>query len=172
MIVEVTRLMDRWLKSEKGVQKWLPSISRFTPEGTEDPMPEIPAIYNDIEDECVAAELDPVKVPALVIFCDSAPETKAQNERRLVARNVLVTVAYITRDTPALKASRDGGYVLRAIRRSLVEFNSLQESREFRDLNGIKILAIDTIEQQRVAANLGRSELWGFVMAGLTVIDS
>lgn len=173
MIVEVTRLWDRWLKGPLGVEYHLPLLQRLTPEGTEDPLPQMPRIYNDIEDESVADSLDPPETPALVLFAESGAEiTQAQRTGRLVTHSLVMTIAYITRDWPPLRASIEGGYVLQAVIRSLVDYNSEGKSLNYRKLNGIKVLSINELTQERVAANLGQSQLWGFVIAEVSVIRS
>jgi hypothetical protein len=173
VIVEATRLIDRWLRHpQQCVGAMLQTVPRMTPEGEEDPEPENPLIYNDTEHEEVAANLDPPTSPALVLFADGELETDAHQRPRQVSTELIVAIAYVTRDMPPVAAARDGGYVLRAVRKSLNRYNDERLSFDFRELNGVKIAAVRRVEQQRVAGAVGQSQLWGFVIASLTVIDS
>lgn len=176
MIVEVTRLLDRWFKHEVfGLEAMLREVPRKTPEGTTDPMPEMPCIVNDTEDATVAKELEPAKVPAFVLYGTNGPDIpidKSGDRSRQVARSVIIAAAYITRDADPLRATQDGNYVLRAGRRSLSAFNSLEKSKGFRRLNTITIAQIRNVGERQVKGAVGRSQLWGFLLATVVVIDS
>lgn len=176
MIVEVVRLLDRWLKSETyGVEAMLATVPRQTPENTTDPEPEMPAIVNDTEDEDVAKDLEPAAVPALVLYGTVGPDIPidAKGSRSTqMARSAIVAIAYVTRDVPWLDAVRDGGYVLRAVRRSLSAYNSLEKSREFRRLNTITIAQIRNVGERQVKGGVGNSQLVGFLLATVVIIDS
>jgi hypothetical protein len=173
MIVEVTRLVDRWLRHpEFGFEPFLPTIPRKTPEGLEEPMPTVPTLYNDTEHEEVALEIDPPRSPALVLFVDEGYEVDAKDPFRHKAQPVIVTVAYLTREVPSLVAVREGAYVLKAVKKSLVRYNDQRIAHSFRELNGVKVAAVGALEHLRVAGAVGRSQLWGFVLASLNVIDT
>lgn len=171
MIVEVTRLFDRWLKhSTYGVSAMLDAVPRKTPEDDEDPRPDDPWICNDTEDVSVAEKIDPVHVPALVLFAMTGSIDAQNTNRRMGQRNVVVNVAYVTRETPKLKAVRDSAYVLRAVMDSLDAYNGYRDSQDYRELNGVRVLAIERISEERVAASIGESELWGFIEAQISVL--
>lgn len=176
MIVETVRLLDRWLRSETyGVEVLLRDVPRLTPEGATDPMPAMPCIVNDTEDENVAKELEPAKVPALVLYGTNGPKMqieKSGSRKYHVVPTVLVAIAYITREMPPLQATRDGNYVLRAARRSLTAYNSLEKSKGFRRLNTITIAQISDVTEQQVKGAVGQSDLWGFLLATVVIIDS
>lgn len=173
MIVETTRLIDRWLRHpEYGVAAMLVEVPRNLPGGGVDPLPIMPTILNDTEHEEVAAEIDPPGPVSLVLFADSDVEFDATDKHRQVGRQIVIAVAYITKDTPALTAVRDGGYVLRAVRRSLTRYNNQTLAVGHRELNGVKVAAIGQVTQQRVSGAVGKSQLWGFVLMAVTVIDS
>ena len=173
MIVETTRLVDRWLRHpEYGVAAMLTLVPRSIPGGGEDPIPETPIIYNDTEHEEVAAEIDPPGKRSLVLFIDSELDTDARDKHRQIATGLQVVVAYISKEVPPLVAVREGGYVLRAVRMSLTRYNSQDLSAGYREVNGVKIASVNNMTQQRVAGAVGRSQLWGFVLAAVTVIDS
>lgn len=172
MIVEVTRLIDRWLKHpEHGVEAMLAVIPRNNPEGV-DPAPAAPDIYNDIETEEVAGLFDPPTAPCLVVFADSDVSVDAKDSLRQIGPQLIVVVAYLTRDMPAVRAAIDGGYVLRAVRKSLTLYNKQNLSEDYRELNGIKVASCNRVTIQRMAGGVGKSQLWGFVLASLTIIDN
>lgn len=173
MIVETTRLIDRWLRHpEHGVEAMLAEVPRGLPGGGSDPMPVVPTIYNDTEHDAVAREIDPPAERSLVLFVDSEIETDAKDKLRQIGTSVALVIAYVTRDVPTLEAVREGGYVIRAVRMSLTRYNNQSLSVGYRDLNGIKVAAVGNMTQQRVAGAVGRSHLWGFLSAAVTVIDS
>lgn len=173
MIVETTLLLDRWLQhTEHGFVSMMLALPRNDPEGNEFDMPPEPLLYNDVEDEEVAGEIDPPSEVSLVLFCDSDADVQSANSNRQIARQLTIAVAYITRDTPSNVAVRNGGFTLRAVKKSLLRFNDQGLSRDFRELNGIKVMQINSISEQRVAGAVGRSQLWGFVLTSVMVIDS
>lgn len=177
MIVEVVRLIDRWLKNEEyGLEKMLHEVPRFRPEGTQDPMPAMPCIVNDTEDENVATDLDPAKVPAIVIYGTNGPkfplDRRGNRNAGTIVPSVIVAAAYITREEVALKAVQDGNYILQAVKRSLAHYNSLEQARGSRTLNTVTIAQIRDVEERSVRGAVGKSQLWGFVLATVVVIDS
>jgi hypothetical protein len=173
MIPTATRLVDRWLKHpEYGVAAMLQTVPRLTPEGDLDEMPKVPDIYNDMETDELAKNLEPPTSPALVVYSDADPTVDVKGDYRQITDALIVSVAYITRDMPPARASLDGGYVLRAVRKSLTRFNDQRIAMPFRELNDFKVAAVREVRTVRVAGAVGRSQLWGFVLASLTVIDS
>jgi hypothetical protein len=175
MIVEVVRLLDRWLKHETfGLEAMLRQIPRETPEGTTDPLPETPCIVNDTEDPNVAKDLEPAQVPAVVLYGTNGPKVAldASGRTRQIIPSVIVAAAYITRDAEPLKAGQDGGYVLRAIKKSFSAYNPLANARGYRTLNGFTIAKINEVTEHQVRGAVGRSQLWGFQLATIVVIDS
>ena len=170
MINEVTLLVDRWLRHEDyGVEAMLETVPRLRPDGKADPRPKIPKIYNDVEH---GLEVDPPSSPALVVFAFSEPTTDLRDLFHQKYEQVMVSVAYATRDVEQTQATRDGNYVLRAVRKSLVRFNDQRLSSGYRELNSIKIQAGDRATIRRVAGSVGSSQLWGFVLASLKVVDN
>lgn len=174
MILETTLLIDRWLHHDiYGVEQMLITVPRKNPEGTAFDLPKTPHILNDFEDDDVATELDPDKAPALVVFVDTDSRVgKVEQDRQISATPLVVSVAYITRDVPPSVGQRDGAFVLRAVKKSLTNYNSSTKAEGYRTLNGIMIAEIKGISERRVIAGLGASEMFGFVFARVNVIDS
>ncbi len=174
MILETTLLIDRWLQHDTyGVEAMLQTISRQNPEGTEFRMPAMPCILNDFEDESVVTELDPDKTPALVLYVDTDVRiADPANSLRQIGTRLLVTTAYLVNDVPPNKATQDGAFILRAVRKSLTNYNSSQKSEGYRKLNDIKIAEITEVSERRIIAGLGTSQMFGFVFARVLVIDS
>ncbi len=181
MIVNGTRLLHQWLAHETyGVNALLASMPRVRRDGTSDPAPPPLTIYDDIDDESVSQVIDPPEVPALVLFSDSDPEIDvdvavdyAKGETPILFRGAIV----FKKGIKATVASRNGGYYARAIRRSCRLFNKQELSRprggtDYRTLNGITVMKMGLVTEERVATALGRSLLWGFVRTSLTIVDT
>lgn len=172
MINEVTKMIDRWLKHETyGVDAMLQILGRLTPEGDEDEMPQLPSIFNDIEDE-MGDLMEPDKSPALLIFCARGPLMDLRNQLHQKGDGGVLYVAYVTKDVPEIVAARDGNYVLRAVKKSLTRFNSYAKAEEYRKLNGILIASVDDLIEYQTRSAVGRSRMWGFVQANVSVVDS
>lgn len=173
MILEVTRLLEAWLKDPSyGVAATLPTVERLRPDGKWDDIPKVPDIYSDMSNRAVAAEIDPPTAPALVLYCDSVARSDTKKDLRQISEGVMVVIAYITRDTDPLKAVVDGSYVARAVKKSLTLYNDQRLSYGKRELNGIKIAAIDQVVLERVSGAVGKSQLWGFTAAEVIAIDT
>lgn len=174
MIVEGTVLTSEWLKHpEYGVAALLPLVPRNKPGGGMWRLPETPTIYDDVQDKSVAAELEPTKVPALVVFADSdIDETPTPHESGAKGDGLDVVIAYIVRNPSSLlDARRDGMFVLRAVRQSLHRLQTPKLSTGHRRLNGISISRVQRVTLQRVAGAVGRSTLAGFVIARYLMLD-
>ena len=172
MIIEITRLIDRWLKHDVyGVGAMLQSVERFTPEGDEDEMPEIPSIFNDTEDE-MGDLMEPIKTPALVTFCARGPTVNLRDKLYQRGGQAIAYVTYITRDVPDLMAARDGNYVLRAAKKSLTAYNSYAQAIQYRKLNNILIAELGDLTEFQTRSSVGRSKMWGFVQVNVRVVDS
>lgn len=147
------------------------AMSRLDPEGNEDPNPPMPHIFNDVEHDGVAVELDPVSTPALVLFVDSSARVAADNAARKMTRSLMLAIAYMEKpEISPLAAVRNGSYTLDAALNSLVAFNSLQRSADNRKLNDVQILSIDEIQISRIASDVGKAKMYGFLVATVSVI--
>lgn len=171
MITNSTLIMSNWLRgSVYGINKLLPDIPREKPTGGNFDAPRPVTIYDDVQDPSVAMELDPDKVPAVVLFCDADAEIEEAGSGQK-GYGIVLVAAYIDRDSPHLLMRQEGGLVARAVRRSLNKFNVPSLSRKVGTLNRIQVVKVTAIKEVRVAAAIGNSTLAGFVRATLTVLD-
>lgn len=172
MLDIAVRLLAAWAGHvEHGVNELAQSFPRATLSGTVDDAPPIVTLCNDADDESVAAHLSPDKVPALMFWGDSAPDIELRGYK--IAKEVIVAAAYVTEDTADPIASvRECGYILRAGRISFERYNSQTLSTGFRELNGIKILKINSVTEQRMPGAVGNRKMWGFLDIRATVIET
>jgi hypothetical protein len=176
VITEVTRIMSAWARHPvHGVNAQMSFVGRQRLDGKSDPVAPSVTIYDDIDGwggdmPDMALELDPPKVPALVVWADTDAEVEINNANYLkTGEPVIVAFAYVTRDVAGKKAKLDGGYTLRALRRCLTRFrNAPAVSKQ---LNGIKVLMVRTVTIAPVAGGNGPSNMWGVLAASVTVVD-
>lgn len=171
------RLVAAFLRhDEHGVNELAGSLPRATLGGypDDDPPPTV-AVFNDADEKGVAKDLDPPQVPALVVFSDSSASVVAGGAAcgYKIARDVTIGIGYVTSDgVDELIAGRACGYVLRGATLSLWRYNSQEKSAGMRELNGIKVHEVKSIEEQRVTVAVGRRKLWGLLVVNLTVVDN
>lgn len=174
MLDEVAQLYSAWLQTPiNGVNDIAATIPQKTLAGLQLPSPPTVNIYNDVDDRSVAANLDPPQVPALVVWGDNDADVKKVGNYP-IAKVVVACVAYITDDTAdPLTAIRDCGLLLRASRISLfVRYNSVQNSKAYRTLNGITVLSVDSVGAYRITAAVGQRKMWGFLQVRSTVVET
>lgn len=176
MIFESTVLLRRWMEHPQyGVVPLLANVPRNNIAGGQWPVPTTPTIYADVEHpELAAQNLDPAVVPALVVYVDERvglQHQDASNKDYERMRHFQATVAYIHRDEEPIKAVRDGGFTLRAVKKCFRLFNQQTLSGQYRDYNAIKLMKIGPVVTHIVSGAVGKSQLWGFVDATLTVVD-
>ena len=178
MITEAVRLVGGWLKHPThGVNGMLTAIPRKRLSGVDDEAPPPVAVYNDADDESVIHEADPTEVPCVVVFYDGDLAFLADDHKgagySVTESAVTLAIAYVTRETPAVRAVQDGNYTMRAVMRSLRRLNHQQYATPaFKNLNGVKIVNVERMTEQRVAGAVGQSQLWGFVLATIRVVDT
>lgn len=174
MINDTTRIMRRWVEHpDYGIAEWLEGVPRNRPDGGEDDLPPTPTIYDDVDDPDEVRKLDPSASPALCLYVDSRARLNAEDKNYSVSESPLIlAAAYTVRDMPEGVATLWGGYTARALRKCLRTFNDQNKSKGYRELNGIQVLRVGTVTEIAVAASLGQSHLWGFVLAELTVVDT
>lgn len=172
MIIEVTRLIDRWLNHpDYGVDAMLQLVGRQTPEGDSDELPQTPSIFNDTEHE-MGLLMEPDKSPALIVFCARGPKVDIRNAMIQKGSQAVAYISYVTRDVPEIQAARDGNYTLRAVKMSLTRFNQWGKAEQYRSLNGITVAALGPLDEYQTRSAVGRSRMWGFVQVGALVLDS
>lgn len=169
---DVTRLMTRWFShTDHGVAAMLALLPREKPgSATPDPLPAMPAIYDDVDTEGIAgAEIDPPSSPALVLYASRPAKGVAERGDRQGARrverveNVIVTAGYLTQDGDPGMTVRNGGYVLRAAHWSALRMNNQKYSEGYREVNGVSIAEIGPVTEYAVAGAVGACKLWGFI---------
>lgn len=177
MITEVTRLLAEWARHpENGVNAQLALVGRARMNGTSDPTVPSVTVYDDIDSvggdsEDMSLDIDPPKVPALVVAADSGADVNPNDTNYLkTGEPIIVAFAYIVRDVPGKKAKLNGGYTLRALRRCLSRFRNAPAASK--QLNGIKILLVGRITIHQIAGGLGRSKMHGILTATVTVVDT
>lgn len=169
---ELVLLIDRWLKhSQHGVIALLQNVPRQSPENTTFDVPDDPKFYNDVETEEIINGDAPPGSPALVVFGYRDMDLPETNRNVQISPNAIVAIGYSTTNVGTVKARRESGYVLRAVKQSLHRYNKQGLSDGYRELNGVKIAQAKNIRYQRAARGVGSSQIWGFVLVTLDVMD-
>jgi len=183
VILEATVIISNWLKDPThGVNALLSTMPRNKIGAGTYTKPKPVSIYDDCTDDCVAMELEPDDVPAIVVFCDSDirflmdmhdPKEQKKGQK---AEGLTMVAAYIVRDMDPLDARQQGNFVLRAVKNSLNRFNNprtrgAQTSDDLGRLNDVSVVKISDLRVQRVAGSVGQSTLAGFVLATLWLYD-
>lgn len=175
MIINTTRIIRRWLDHpDHGVLAQLAATGfpHDNTAGGQDAMPADPTMYDDVDNADAVVTLQPPASPALIVFVDSDSQVDVDHRNYQKSENpMIVAVAYVTKDMPEKVAVLSGGYTFRAVRRSLRTFNDQKLSAGFRELNGVKVMKVGLVTEQAVATSVGKSRLWGFVLASVTVVD-
>ena len=187
MHIEATRLITAWLNDPTyGVNAQINAVSRdrFGEVASEaDPVPTAVTIYNDVDfdddvDESVLG-INPPTLPALVVVFDVNPKGIDVDEIEKTSHqyNMVGAVAYYAEDgINRMLARREGGYVLRAVGRSLTRYNlgrlsSARGGTNYRVLNGIKLVRITNLTFQRPAGGVPASQMMGIVFLDVIVQD-
>jgi hypothetical protein len=170
---DVTRLVTRWLSHPTwGVAALLPQLPRNQP-GTvvEDALPAVPALYNDVDTPDLAADmLDPPSTPCLIVYVANTVRTEVTHTPgRTIVKQVPVIVAYAANDVSSVQGVQGCGYVLTAAHLSLDKLNDQRASAGYREVNGSLILKVGDVQENAAAGAVGRSKLWGFLVAPVTV---
>jgi len=176
MHVEITRLITGWLEhKEFGVGVLLPNVPRQKLKGGTDTAPEKPAVFNDVDfDITKVAGIDPPIVPALVVISDIDLRggNVAQPKSPSIEYAAVVGIGYYAEEVEKPRNLRDGNYVLRAVLRSLRLYQeSPERSKDYRELNAIRITTMTGLTIQRVAGAVPKSRLFGIVFADFKIMD-
>lgn len=177
MITEVTRILSAWARDPvEGVNAQLALVAHKQMDGSDDPVPPDVTVYDDIDSvggdsEDMSLDIDPAKVPALVVAADSGASLNLHDVNYLkTGEPVIVAFGYITRDVPGKQAKLNGGYTLRALRRCLWQFKNAPKASK--ELNGIRVLKLDTVRIFGVAGGMGRSQMYGLLTVSVSVVDT
>jgi hypothetical protein len=171
MITAATTIVSSWYKHEEyGINALLPNVPRFKlgNDGPKHPAPPPVTIYDDINDADLekGGDLQPPRSPAIVVFADSDMEIAFGREGvPQTGSGLVVVTAYIVNDVGIRsKVKLNAGFTLRAARRSLTKLNTGKYSDGFREHNGIKLVKINSVLEQRVMGAVGKSTLVGFMV--------
>lgn len=178
MIRQTTILTAGWMKdSTYGLRVMLaaiPETKTFTTPELDALM--VKAIYNDQEDECLMSDDGPSDLPALVVMCDTDPELEAVTYKPgQLAQRLMMAFIYVTaEEVPEMEARMKAHLIGRAVRKVINKFNhgSIRTERSLNMLDGIKIVEVKSITEQRVVGKIGRSTLKGAVLADLESMDT
>lgn len=173
VIDNVVRLLEAFFKDPThGINEMAQSLPRATlVPGVFDPAPAIVTICSDLSDAGVAEKLEPADVPCMMLFGDSMADTTMAGYK--IAKEVVIAATYVTDEkADPLTAVRDAGYILRAGLLTLGRYNSADKAGSLRALNGIKVLKLDKVVEQRVTAAVGRRKMWGFLAIHATVVET
>jgi hypothetical protein len=173
MIDVTVRLLEAFFNDPvHGINEMAQTLPRKTLDPmVDDPAPALVTVCSDLSDPDVAEKLEPAKVPAFMLFGDSAADITMRGYK--VAKEVIVAGTFVTDETAdSLTSSRDCGYILRGGLLTLGRYNSADKAGALRSLNGIKVLEISKVVEQRVTVAVGRRKMWGFLAIHATVVES
>jgi hypothetical protein len=187
MHIEATRLITAWLNHPTyGVNAQVAAVARNRfgdVEAEADPEPKAVVLFNDVDfdedmDESVLG-INPPILPALVVVFDVNPKGIDVDEVEKTSHqyNMVGAVAYYAEDgINRMLARREGGYVMRAVGRSLTRYNlgrlsSPRSGTNYRILNGIKLVRITNLTFQRPAGGVPASQMMGIVFLDVIVQD-
>lgn len=137
----------------------------------DDEAPPVLPIVNDVDDTGVADGLDPEGVPCFMLWGDSQASIAINGYK--TAREVIIAGAFVTDEkADPLASEKICGYILRGGVLTFGRFNHQSYSRDCRELNGIRILEIRSVTEQRIAAPVGRRKIWGFLDIRVTVVET
>lgn len=150
---------------------WALPRKNINPDLPDDEAPPVVTIVDDVTDAGVANNLDPDVVPCFMMWGDS--QTPIEIRGYKIAKEVTVAGAFVTEETADPLASEKAcGYILRGGILTFGRFNHQGYSKDFRELNGIKILEIRSVTEQRIPAAVGRRKMWGFLDIRAIVIEN
>lgn len=174
MLDVAVRLIAAFAEDEEhGINEIAGSLPRTTIGGTspadDDAAPPAVTIYNDSDED--GDEINPDTVPAFYFWIDSSAPIDMRGYK--TARSVTIVGAYITETgVDTLQAKRDCGYILRAGLITLDRYNNQTYSNGYRELNGIRVLNIKSVTEQRLIAAVGRRKMWGFLTISAQVVET
>jgi len=134
------------------------------------------AIYDEEQDECILSDEGPSKLPALVVVADSDPNLESEVLKPgQIAQDFVLAFLYVTdQEVPEMLARYRGHLIGRAVRYSLTRWNvpQFRKAEGLDMLEGVKMVKIDSMTEQRVIGKIGRSALKGAVLATLQFMDT
>jgi hypothetical protein len=179
MHVEITRILANWLKHpDYGVNAMLATLPRFNKIGSttsKDPKPADVTVFSDVDtpEILTTSGWAPPKIPALIIMTDLNPRPIDISKATMPGHffTAFSGIGYFAEMTEREKNIVQGGYVLRAVKKSLKIYNEPKYSNPNRELNSVQVSRIDSVELQRVASAVPESLMLGVVFVNMTVLD-
>ena len=173
MLDAAVRLISGFLQHpEHGVNEMASTLPRQNLGGApDDAAPPLVSIFNDVDHTSVAKDLTAPKVPALLVWSDSSADVTMQGYS--IAKDIMLAIGFVTSDgVDDLVTNRACGYILRGGLLTLKRYNSQDKSKGYRELNGIRILEIKSVNEQRVTAAVGRQKMWGFLAVRVIAVET
>lgn len=174
MIDVAVRLIAAWLAHETyGVNAMTASLPHSRLGGGEDALPSAVPVYNDADDEGIARALSPKTLPAIAVWADS--QDPVSEGPRQAEADATIAIGYFTKDSVNdLAQNRACGYLMRGVRRSLRNYAKGSLAEGYRELNGIRVMALSLGKEQRITmAGEGETPvMWGFLAVTARVADS
>jgi hypothetical protein len=174
MIDAVTMLLAAWAAHpEHGFNELALSLPRAAPNGRTLPRASGPiTFYNDVEHPDVLESLNPSTVPCMLFWGDSTNPVRAP-ETYLIARDIHVAVAYVTEDTADISVANSMcALFFRAAMISMQRYNHIKFSKDFRELNGVKIHEVTAVKDLYITAAKGRRKMWGLLDIEVTAVET
>lgn len=172
MLNEVVLLLSDFLRDpEHGVNEMAGTLPRKSPTGVDYPAPPVVKVYSDMDTPEVARDLTAPSLPAVIVWGDSDTSTTYRGYK--VARDVVIAIGYVTEDSvDDLVTNRECGYILRGGILTFGRYNDQKRSEGYRELNGIRIMEVSKVTEQRVTAAVGRQKLWGFLEVHAIAVET
>lgn len=143
MIVETIRAVaDALSTGSYGVNT---QIGNLTVDGTDDRPPQIAVIADETRSDEVAVGRYPTQYPCLVVTLDGNPTLSGDVVSGTRDGEVSVVIRYITKDAESAKSVVDVYNTLRAVMRTLKQFNSNSQSSD-RLRNDVQVVECLSVE--------------------------
>lgn len=173
MIDVAVRLLSAFAEHpEHGINALRLTIPRTNLGGApDDAEPPAVTIFNDADTKEVAKDLTAPKVPALVFWGDSSADVSLRGYKR--AKEVVIAAGFITdAGEDPLVINRACGYILRAGQLTFDRYNSQPLSKQYRELNGVRVLELSSVKEDRITATVGKQKMWGFLAIRAHVVET
>ncbi len=173
MINATVRLLSGFCKHpDHGINEMASTLPRQAFGGQLAPLaPPLVSIFNDVDDKSVAKDLTAPSLPAVILWGDSSAEVKMRGYK--IARNIVVIIALVaTESEDDLVMNGASGYILRGGLLTLGRYNNQDKSAGYRELDGVRVLEISSVEEQRATVAVGVQKMWGWLKADVTVVET
>lgn len=173
MINEVVQLISSYLEHlEHGINEMAGTVPRRTlGGGPDDPAPPVVPVFNDVTTKSVAHDLVAPKLPAIVVWGDSSADVALTGYK--IAKEIVVCLAFFSADSSDdLVMNRACGYILRGGLLTLARYNHQDKSKDYRELNGVRVMKLSSVTEERVTATVGRQKMHGFLAVRAIAVET